>query len=42
MAKKTKTVARSAVDGKFVTKKFADTHKRTTVVERIPSKKKGK
>lgn len=38
MAKKTpqtKTVARSAVTGKFVTSKYATTHPRTTEVERV-------
>lgn len=33
-------VARSAVDGKFVTHNYANTHKRTTVIE--TPKKRGK
>jgi hypothetical protein len=41
MAKgKSKTIARSAVTGRFVKKTYADKHPKTTVVEKAPSKKK--
>jgi len=37
MAKRESRIAsRSAVTGKFVTSKYAETHKRTTVNERVP------
>lgn len=35
MAKQTQTVSRSAKTGQFVTKHYADTHKATTVTERV-------
>ena len=44
MAKKT-TQHRSAVSGRFVTKRYANAHKTTTVAERAvrkPSKSRGK
>jgi hypothetical protein len=34
-----KTVHRSSVSGRFVTKKYAETHKRTTETERVPTGK---
>lgn len=41
MAKRGSSKARSAVTGKYVTKKYASTHKKTTVVEKTkPSKRK--
>ena len=41
MAKsKSRTVARSAVTGRFVKKAYSDKHPKTTVVEKVPSKKK--
>jgi hypothetical protein len=40
MAKKTTTkIARSAEDGRFVTKKYANSHKKTTVIETVKKKK---
>jgi len=37
MAKReSRNASRSAVSGKFVTKKYAEAHKRTTVNERVP------
>ena len=35
---KTKEVSRDAGTGEFVTKKYADTHKKTTVTEKVPVK----
>lgn len=34
-ARKTREIARSAEDGRFVTKRYAEKHPKTTVVERI-------
>jgi hypothetical protein len=39
MAKKTVTVNRSAVTGKFVTPKYTEKHPRTTETEHRPTKK---
>jgi hypothetical protein len=40
MSKKTVTLNRSAVTGKFVTPKYAQNHPRTTETEHRPTKKK--
>ena len=39
---KTRTLHRSAVDGRFVTERYANQHPRTTETERRPSKNPGK
>jgi len=40
--RKTRTVARSSMTGKFVSMKYAETHKKTTEVERLKIQKKGR
>lgn len=39
MAKKTRKVARNAINGRFVKKSYAKKHPKTTVVETIKKKK---